>query len=249
MSTNITISRDQGIMRIVMNRPEKKNALTMAMYAAMADAFGEARGSDDIRVLVIEGSDGCFSAGNDLRDFLEQPPDDQNAPVLRFLRELVHCEVPLVAAVDGDAVGIGTTMLLHCDFVLATPRARLHLPFVNLGLLPEAGSTYLLPRLVGHARAAELLMLGEPFDGARARDLGIVNVLCEPGALSGEAMALAGKLAAKPVQALRATKALLLQDRDAIRRHVDLELARFQELLQTRECKAALKAFLDRGGA
>jgi enoyl-CoA hydratase/carnithine racemase len=165
MST-ILSSRDGAILRIALNRPDKKNALTAQMYAAFADALTAADADAGVRVVVIHGNEAGFTAGNDLQDFLSDPPADMASPVFRFLRAVSRAQKPLVAAVTGPAVGVGTTMLLHCDFVYAADTARFALPFVNLGLCPEAGSSYLLPLVAGYRRAAELLMLGEPFDAA-----------------------------------------------------------------------------------
>ena len=163
MTDHVIIERADRVLRVRLNRPEKKNALTEAMYAAMANAIEAAEHDDSLRVLLFTGTEGCFTAGNDLGDFLERPPHGKTAPVFRFVTALARSTLPMIAAVDGVAIGVGTTLLLHCDYVLATPGARFHMPFVDLGLVPEAGSTYLLPRLLGHAKAAELLLLTRPF--------------------------------------------------------------------------------------
>src|SRR5579859_2852641 len=175
----INAHTSDGACEIAMARPQRKNALTLAMYAAMTEAL-EAAGRDDaVRAVLIRGEGGSFTSGNDLGDFMQSPPTDENSPVLRFLAKLSAFDKPLVAAVEGHAIGIGTTMLLHCDLVYAAPSARFQLPFVNLALVPEAASSFLLPRLAGHVHAAELLFFGEPFDAATARDLGIVNAVAD----------------------------------------------------------------------
>src|SRR5512141_1138899 len=174
MSNIITETKD-GIARIEIDRPEKKNALTAAMYQALADAIKAAEADARVRVLLIHGKTDLFTAGNDLQDFLDNPPRDDNRPVFQFLYGISQAQKPIVAAVAGAAVGIGTTMLLHCDLVYAAPNARLQLPFVNLGLVPEAGSSLLLPALAGYQRAAELLLLGEPFDAHKAKEIGLVT--------------------------------------------------------------------------
>ena len=207
--SGIATERRGAVAEIVFDRPQKRNAITVAMYAAMADAVEAAEADDSVRVVLFHGRGGAFTAGNDLADFLANPPDSPERPVFRFLRALAAARKPLVAAVEGPAVGIGTTMLLHCDFVLAADTARFALPFVNLGLVPEAASSLLLPRLVGYQRAAELLMLGEPFDAVTAERIGLVGRVGPAADLLAAARALADRLAAKAPEALRATKALL----------------------------------------
>ena len=172
----ITENRD-GILRIEINRPDKKNALTAAMYQAMADALKAAEADSKVRVVLIHGKSDLFTAGNDLQDFLDNRSRDENRPAFQFLRNISRAQKPIVAAVAGAAVGIGTTMLLHCDLVYAAPNARLQLPFVNLGLVPEAASSLLLPALVGYQRAAELLLLGEPFSAQTAKEIGLVTAV------------------------------------------------------------------------
>jgi enoyl-CoA hydratase/carnithine racemase len=170
----LTETRDR-IARIEINRPDKKNALTVAMYRAMADAVAAAEADPQVRVILIHGRADCFCAGNDLKDFLEQPPHGEGAPVSQFLQRIAVAKKPLIAAVGGPAVGIGTTMLLHCDLVYAAPETRFQLPFVTLGLVPEAASSYLLPKIAGYHRAAELLLLGKPFTAQAALAAGIVT--------------------------------------------------------------------------
>src|ERR1017187_10291408 len=198
------------VLRITLNRPEKKNALSNAMYAALADAVEQAEANVDVRVMLLHGNGDSFTAGNDLEDFVANPWKGQTVPpALRFIAAVVGAKKPIIAAVHGMAVGIGVTILLHCDLVYAADNARLVMPFVNLGIVPEAGSTVLLPALVGPQVAAELLMLGGPISAQRAYELGMVNAVVAPEALLATALEAAQKLAEKPAGALRATKALL----------------------------------------
>src|SRR5579859_5337988 len=201
------------IRTLVIDRPEKKNAITAAMYASLAADLDAARRDDDVGAVVITGAGSTFTAGNDLRDFLENPPTGEDAPVFRFLFALAEFDKPLVAAVRGPAIGIGTTMLLHCDVVYASPSARFQMPFLDLGLVPEGASTLLLPRLVGDRRAAQWLMLGEPFDATTAVTVGIANEIVPDEALLGHAQKVAERLAAKPRLAMRYTKHLIRHDR------------------------------------
>jgi enoyl-CoA hydratase/carnithine racemase len=246
MSENILTEMREGILCIEMRRPEKKNALTSAMYAAMADALERAEREDAVRVVLIHGQPGLFTAGNDLADFLNGP-GDPDRPVFRFLRGIAAAPKPLVAAVSGNAVGVGTTMLLHCDLVYAGASARFQLPFVNLGLCPEAASSLLLPRLVGHQRAAELLFFGEPFDAARARDIGLVNAIHADAELMDAALASARKLASQPAASLRATKMLMKKAHAAlVSQAMQDEGVVFQKQLASPEAKEAFSAFLEK---
>ena len=199
MDDHVELARDGPILTLRLARPDKKNAITASMYTALADALEQAETDPEVRAIVLLGCNGVFCAGNDIGDFLNHPPRDETSPTLRFVRALPRLEQPLIAAVDGLAIGVGTTMLLHCDLVYVTARARLSVPFVDLGITPEAGSSYLLPRLVGHVRAAELMMLGEAIDGETAVRLGLANRLVEPEALEKTAIAAAHALAAKPL--------------------------------------------------
>ena len=175
MSETLLTQDAEGVRTLTFNRPEKKNAFTHAMYEATVAGLERAAMDPAVRVVVLTGAGGAFTAGNDIGDFLEQPPAGENSPVFRFLRALVNYEKPVVAAVDGAAVGIGTTMLLHCDYVVATDRARFVMPFINLGVCPEGASSLLLPRIAGMALASELLMFGDPFDAATAQRAGLVS--------------------------------------------------------------------------
>jgi|FEC22Drversion2_1045045.scaffolds.fasta_scaffold00093_45 enoyl-CoA hydratase/carnithine racemase len=246
MTEEIVRSCDDGVMVLRLNRSDKRNAMTGAMYQALADALTDAEADLGIRAIVLLGTPGTFCAGNDINDFLSRSPDTPSQTVQAFLYALARSSVPMVAGVDGDAVGIGTTMLLHCDMVLATPRARLRLPFVNLGIVPEAGSTLLLPRIVGHARAAELVMLGEPLGASRAVELGLVNRLVEPDALEAETLAVASRLAAQPPGALRDTKRLLKGDRGALEATIAEEIRIVAKRLGSAEAREAFTAFLEK---
>jgi enoyl-CoA hydratase/carnithine racemase len=244
---NISIQRDGAIARIGIDRPEKKNALTAAMYSGLADAFIAADADAAVRVILLHGSEVAFSAGNDLNDFRTNPPRSVDSGVARFLRALVDMRKPLVAAVAGPAVGVGTTMLLHCDLVYAADNATFALPFVTLGLCPEAASSYLLPLLAGYQRAAKVLLLGEPFDAAEARELGLVTDVVAPGEVMNVATSTARKLAALPSASVRLTKELMKRGlRQGIDEQMAVELEHFAERLDSPEAKEAMSAFLEK---
>jgi enoyl-CoA hydratase/carnithine racemase len=248
MSDHLTVA-DQGPIRIVrMNRPDKKNALTSSMYAAMADALENANSHADIRCVVIAGLPGAFSAGNDLAEFSQAATSGAGLalPVIRFLHALARSERPLVAAVQGLAVGVGTTMLLHCDHVVAGSDARFSTPFVNLGLVPEAASSLLAPRLMGHRRAFELLVMGRPLDAAAALACGLVNAVVPPGDVEAEAMKAAHHIAALPTEAVATSRRLMRGSPDETVAHIDEEVRVFKERLQSAEAQAAFKTFLNR---
>lgn len=246
MNDSILTEHSHGILTIRLDRVEKKNALTGEMYAAMAEAIERAEQDRSIRVLLYTGSDGVFTAGNDLHDFLDNPPRGPDSPVNRFIARMVSTDVPIVAAVDGVAVGIGTTMLLHFDQVFATERSRFVLPFINLALVPEAGSSMLLVEACGYRKAAELLMLGEPFTARQALDYGIVSQLCEPQELMDRALAAARALAAKPRDALRATKRLLRRAREPLGERVLAEGELFSRCLDSPAAREAMNAFFEK---
>lgn len=242
---HIVAEKLQGVLRVEIRRPEKRNALTAAMYARLAEVFEEAAGDAEIRVLLLHGQPGVFTAGNDLGEFLNDPPMNEDAPVFRFLAAFRDFPKPFVAAVSGAAVGVGTTMLLHCDLVYAGEGAQFQLPFVSLGLCPEAASSLLLPALVGHARAAEIILLGEPFGAAQARELGLVNEVLPDAALLDRALARARRLAAQPPAAVRLAKQLLKRSRAALVAETMAEEDRqFQTRLLSPEAKEAFGAFL-----
>ena len=245
--SDILIHTDGGVSTITFNRLDKKNALTEAMYSALAEAMQQAASDDAVRVLVIQGDASVFTAGNDIKDFLEHPPTSTDAPVFRFLRQLVSFPKPLIAAVAGPAVGVGTTMLFHCDLVYAGDNAAFAMPFVNLGLCPEAGSSLLAPQLVGHQRAAELLLLGEPFLAETARDLGLVNRITAPTEVNELAGAQARRLASKPMSSLLETKRLLKQGQQAaLLERVAEEAAVFARMLGEPAAREAFTAFMEK---
>ncbi len=245
--SHIQTERRDGVLVMTIARPEKKNALTAEMYSDLRAGLDAARDDDEVRVLLLAGGPGMFTAGNDVMDFLQQPPTSEDSPVFRFLAGLVEFPKPIVAAVDGVAVGIGTTLLLHCDLVVATARARLALPFAKLALVPEAGSTLLLPLAVGYQRAAEWLLLGEPISGEDAYRAGLVNRLVEPEALETTALELADALAALPPEAVQASKRLLKDPlRDQTMAAIRREATVFLERLKSREAKRAFAAFLSK---
>ena len=245
--SDILIHTDGGVSTITFNRLDKKNALTEAMYSALAEAMQQAARDDAVRVLVIQGDASVFTAGNDIKDFLEHPPTSTDAPVFRFLRQLVSFPKPLIAAVAGPAVGVGTTMLFHCDLVYAGDNAAFAMPFVNLGLCPEAGSSLLAPQLVGHQRAAELLLLGEPFLAETARDIGLVNRITAPTEVNALALAQAQRLASKPMSSLLETKRLLKQGQQAaLLERLAEEATVFARMLGEPAAREAFTAFMEK---
>jgi enoyl-CoA hydratase/carnithine racemase len=245
-SLGISVEDREGVRHVVLDRPDKKNALTAAMYAALAEAIVTAE-QDDVGALLLTGRGETFTAGNDLRDFLEQPPRGDDAPVFRFLKGLVTTDVPLIAAVRGSAIGIGTTMLLHCDLVYAAPTATFKVPFVDLGLVPEAGSSVLLARRIGRARAGAALFLGETIGAQQAYDDGLVTTLVDDALLDETAETAARAIAAKPRRAVRETKRLVTWDRDVVLAAIARESAAFGERLASDEARAAMSAFFRRG--
>jgi enoyl-CoA hydratase/carnithine racemase len=247
MSDTIRVQGDGHILHIQINRPEKKNALTQAMYAEMADGLARAETEPGVRVVVLSGTESVFSAGNDISDFLTAFSMDAQSPVVRFLTTLAHFPKAVVAAVNGPAMGIGTTMLLHCDLVYSGRGARYQLPFVNLGLVPEAASSLILPATLGHRRAAALLMLGDPFDAETALGLGIVNGVVEDEAVMETALRAATALAEKPPAALRLTKSLMRQwQMEGVERALAVESGLFAQQLRGPEAQEALSAFMER---
>ena len=246
MSDHILTERRGAVLTIRMSRPEKKNALTVDMYRAMTDRLRDATQDDGVRAIMIAGAGGSFTSGNDLKDFAATPPLDPDSTVFLFLREISSCPKPLVAAVNGVAVGIGTTMLLHCDLVVADPATRFSLPFINLGLVPEAASSLILPRMIGHARASELLLLGDMFDAALAERYGIINRVSAAGEAETVAMAWANALALKAPMALRKTKALLKSESTSVARRMEEEATQFVTQLLGAEFREAVNAFMEK---
>ena len=245
--SDILIHAEAGVLTLTFDRLDKKNAITADMYAALADALAGAADDAAVRAAVIQGHEQVFSAGNDLVDFLDAPPPGADAPVWRFLHALADFPKPLVAAACGAAVGVGTTLLLHCDLVYAGDNARFSLPFVNLGLCPEAASSLLLPHRIGHARAAEALLLGEPFGAEQALEWGLVNRVLPPREANAHAQAQARRLAEKPLAALIETKRFLKADlAEAVRRRLADEGEVFARLLHEPAAREAFDAFLAR---
>jgi enoyl-CoA hydratase/carnithine racemase len=249
MSEQLLTSSADGVCEMRFNRPEKRNAITYAMYEALYRGLTEAQADEAVRVVLLAGEGPAFCAGNDLNDFLSGPAFSSEHPVMGFLHTLATFGKPLVAAVHGQAVGIGVTMLLHCDLVVASRTAQLSLPFVNLGLVPEAASSLLLPRLVGQQRAAELLLLGKPFDAATALSLGLVNRLVEEASVLTETRALARALSHQPQRALLETRRLLRGEPEPVLARIDAEARIFGAQLRSEEFRTAIRAFLARGRA
>lgn len=246
MTEQVKAGLSNGVLSIQINRPEKKNALTAAMYEVMANDMTGAQSDDNVRVILLTGAEDCFTAGNDIADFMGSPQFNEESPVSRFLAILAAAEKPMVAAIKGDAVGVGTTMLLHFDLVYAGNSAKFHLPFVNLALVPEAGSTLLLPWLAGYQKAAELMLLGEPFGAEEAKEIGLVNAVMEDSAVDGFALEKAQALAAKPPRALRRTRALLKATRHMLPDVMAAEGKAFAEGLNSAEAQEAMLAFMER---
>jgi enoyl-CoA hydratase/carnithine racemase len=236
-----------GVRVIALNRPEKKNALTRQMYDVLVGVLKTADADRNVRVVCLTGSGDAFTAGNDIADFQSGPPpvSDEVGPG-GFIAAVAGMEKPVIAAVNGLAVGIGTTILLHCDLVYAAAGARFQLPFVNLGIVPEAGSTTILPEMLGRHRAAELLFFGEPFDAATAERWGLVNALCPEAELMDRVFARAEALAAKPARVVRLVKRLLTTPASSVRDRADEELRLLAEQLEAPEAKEAMQAFLER---
>ena len=240
-----------GVATIEIARPEKKNALTIAMYQAMADAINAAKADAAVRALLITGQPGIFTSGNDLEDFMQRPPGsgsgNDESPVFRFMRALIDCDKPVVAAVTGAAIGIGTTMLLHCDLVYVSDEARLAMPFVGLGLVPEFGSSLLLPQRIGQARAAEKLLLGDPFTGAEAVELGLANAVLPAGEVATHARRVAERFNALPPGAVRETKRLLRAPQaEATFMAIRTEGELFASRLRSPEAMEAFQAFFQK---
>jgi enoyl-CoA hydratase/carnithine racemase len=247
MSAHIVVETKDRVARIEIARLDKKNALTLEMYAGLADALAAAETNAQVRAILIHGAPDCFCSGNDLKDFLERPPHGEDAPTWRFLRAISGAKKPIVAAVGGPAVGIGTTMLLHCDLVYAAPNARFQLPFVPLGLVPEAASSLLLPMLAGYQRAAELLLLGQPFNAAKALGVGLVTEVIPEDELMEYGRDAAAGLAALPAASVRSTKALMKSRyAKAVADTMVEELALFRERLASPEAREAMTAFFEK---
>jgi enoyl-CoA hydratase/carnithine racemase len=244
---DVLIDSSDGVLTITLNRVEKKNAFTSAMYATCADALAQAKGDATVRVVVIQGHLTVFCAGNDIADFLNNPTPGLNGPVLRFIRELVAFPKPLLAAVCGPAVGIGTTMLFHCDLVYAGDNAAFAMPFVNLGVCPEAASSVLVPQMLGYHRAAEVLLLGEPFMAEAALEVGLINRIVPPTEANTLAQAQARKLAGKPLASLMETKRLMKKGLMAqVQAAVEEEAHSFGRMMGEPAAREAFGAFMEK---
>ena len=248
MSDDVRVEREGAVLAITLARSERRNAITVAMYTALADAIEQAAGDSSVRVITLRGEGQDFAAGNDLADFMNAPPRDMSEiPVWRFLRAIAQCDTPLVAAAHGNCVGIGTTMLLHCDLVIAEEETRFSLPFVDLALVPEAASSLLVPRLAGRRRAAKYLLLAEPFGVEEALAIGLVSHRAPPGTLETKLGEIVERLLAKPAEALRATQRLLRHGtNDEVLERMQLESGLFSERLASREVKEAISAFFEK---
>jgi len=233
-----------AVLTLTINRPARKNALTLSMYEQLTEAFQRAAEDQMIRAVVITGAGDAFTAGNDLNDFMQSPPTSTDTPVFHFLKQIVNFPKPLIAAINGAAIGIGTTMLLHCDLAYASENAIFQLSFIRLGLVPEAGASYLIPRLAGHRRAAELLMLGEKFDASEALELGLINEQVQSGQVIERAQERAHALAQLPPEAVRQTKQLLRQPLQGLLQEVMLREGEvFMQRLTSPETAEAIQAF------
>lgn len=234
-------------LRIRLNRADKKNSLTQRMYQQLADSILEADANSEVRVLVIEGSGDSFSAGNDMVDFLKRGDSGGDSPVIQFMNALAGCSKPVIASINGIAVGVGVTLLLHCDLVYAAENARFQMPFVSIGIVPEYASTYLLPRIMGHARAMELCLFGEPFTAEHARECGLVNEVLPADKLADRVTERAEKLAKQPPNALRTCKTLAKRwTQDKVEQAIPLESFHFGPMLKMPEAKEAIGAFVEK---
>lgn len=247
--SEISVTTEDGVQILRFNRPQKKNAITAPMYRTLADALAAGEADAAVRVHLIAGSPGAFSAGNDIQDFIAFAEEGRlGDETLRFLHSLATLQKPLVAAVDGLAIGIGTTLLLHCDLAYATPDSVFRTPFLDLGLVPEAASSLIAPRLMGHANAFELLCLGQPFTADKAVDVGLINAVLPPEVMETTAREAAEALAHKPPEALAAARRLMKGDPADIVARIDAEATIFAERLKSSEAQTAFQAFLNRRG-
>lgn len=245
MSDEVIAAREGGVCTITLNRAHKKNSVTGAMYSAMSAALAQANADASVGAVLFLGQPGAFCAGNDIAEFLGFAQNGSlGGPVLGFLAALADNDKPLVAGVDGGAVGIGTTLMLHCDYAIASTRSVFAAPFTDLGLVPEAGSTLLGPRLMGDRLAFELLVMGEKFSAERAERVGLVNRVVEPEALESEARAVAARIAAKPREAVAIARKLMRGDRADLKARIDEEAAAFADRLRSNEAMLAFQAFL-----
>lgn len=236
-----------GVATIEIARPEKKNALTREMYQTMADALVAANSAKSVRAVLIQGQPEIFTSGNDIEDFMSSPPRDEDAPVFQFMRALVGCEKPVVAAVTGAAIGIGTTLLFHCDFVFVSDESRLAMPFVGLGLVPEFASSLVVPRLMGHVKAAEKLLLGDPFTGVEAAECGIANRVLPAAEVQAHARRVAERFNALAPSAVRESKRLMRRhSAEEVMQTIKVEAEIFGARLRSPEAMEAFQAFFQK---
>ena len=244
---HVLYSLDAGVCIIQINRPEKKNALTHSMYKALADGLKEADADSAVKVILLRGTQDCFTIGNDVNDFVASEERSSERPSVQFMKALANLRKPLIAAVNGLGIGIGTTMLMHCDLVYAATDSFLQLPFTRLGLCPEAGSSFLAPQIMGHQRAAELLLLGERFSASKAKEYGLVNEVLDSQSVLPHALEKAHALAALPSEAVQTSKHLLKRNQSGpLEETIAIELVNFSRLLQSPEAQAIVQAFLER---
>lgn len=244
---DILVGKSDGVLTIEFNRPDKKNSITSAMYQRLGDALQEAESDPDVRVILLHGKEDAFTAGNDLEDFMKHPPQGTDTPVFRFVYALSSAKKPVVAAVTGVAIGIGTTLLFHCDLVYAGENAKFNMPFASLGLVPESGSSYLLPMIAGYQRAAELFMLAEPFDAAKAKEIGFVSNVLPVAETLPAARKAAARIATLPGKSIRTTKALLKRPyAERLEEQMRLEGEHFRTMLLEPAAKEAFSAFFER---
>ena len=246
MTGHIAVTDDGGVRTIRINRPEKKNALTLAMYLAMTEALREADQNSAVRCVLFAGAPDVFTAGNDLADFMKAADGGLDPRAHEFITALARMQKPMVAAVNGVAVGLGTTMLLHCDYVVAGTGAKLMTPFLKLGLIPEAASTLLAPMRMGHARAFALLAMGRPLSAEEAKEAGLVNTVVSPAEVDGVALTAAREIAALPARAIALTRGLMRAQQETILKRMEEESKHYKDLLQSDEARAAFQAFFAR---
>lgn len=247
MSQTIIENIENGILKIQINRPEKKNALTHSMYSALASALTAANTDKKVRVVYLTGTKDIFTSGNDITDFAANPPTNKDSPVIQFLYSLASLEKPFVVAANGPAIGVGTTLMLHSDFVILGTNTQLQMPFASLGLCPEAASSYLLPARVGYPKAAEWLLLGNAFTAKEAKEAHLVNEVCEPEHYQARALEIADKITRLPASAIAATRKLLkMSHQEIVKETIDTESAIFYERLNSPEAKEAFTAFFQK---
>ncbi len=240
-SDELLVEQIGKILKLQFNRPEKKNSLTQAMYRSIISAFDAADADDSIHCILLQGTRDCFCAGNDLKDFLEA----EDLVAAEFVKKISKVKKPIVAAVNGPAIGVGTTMLLHCDLIVAAQDAFFMMPFTDLGLCPEAGASYLIPRALGHCRASELLLLGDKISAAEALDLGLINKVCSAEDYQNVAWEMAQRLAGKPLEAVMVSKALMRgQNEPQLEQAINAELEKFEQLLRSDAAREAISRML-----